>query len=22
MFLSLRRAYFWPRMAADTYETV
>jgi transposase InsO family protein len=22
MFLSLRRAYFWPRMAADVYETV
>ena len=22
MFLSLRRTYFWPRMAADIYETV
>jgi RNase H-like domain found in reverse transcriptase/Reverse transcriptase (RNA-dependent DNA polymerase)/Integrase zinc binding domain/Integrase core domain/Chromo (CHRromatin Organisation MOdifier) domain len=22
MFLTLRRAYFWPRMAADVYETV
>jgi Integrase zinc binding domain len=22
MFLSLRRAYFWPGMAADVYETV
>jgi Integrase zinc binding domain len=22
MFISLRRAYFWPGMAADVYETV